>query len=50
MDDGGDETSLSKVPRDISVTLDGVMIVRKSTVTVLGVTIDEALSFTTHME
>ena len=41
---------LPKVPRDLSVTLDGVMILRKSTVTVLGVTIDEALSFTTRME
>ena len=41
---------LSKVPRDLRVTLDGVMITLKSTVTVLGVIIDEALSFTTHME
>ena len=41
---------LPKVLRDLSVTLDGVMILRKSTVTVLGVTIDEALSFTTRME
>ena len=41
---------LSKVPQDPSVTLDGVMILRKSTVTVLGVTIDEVLLFTTHME
>ena len=50
MDDGEDETTLSKVPRDLSVTLDGVIILCKSTVAVLGVTIDEALSFTTHME
>ena len=46
----GKRQRLSKVPRDLSVTLDGEMILRKSTVTVLGVTIDEALSFTTHME
>ena len=46
----GTRQRLSKIPRDLSVTLDGVMILRKSTVTVLGVTIDEALSFTTHME
>ena len=46
----GTRQRLSKVPQGLSVTLDGVMIVRKSTVTVLGVTIDEALSFTTHKE
>ena len=46
----GTRQRLSKVPRDLSVTLDGVMVSRKSTVTVLGVIIDEALSFTTHME
>ena len=46
----GTRQRLSKVPQGLSVTLDGVMIVRKSTVTVLGVTIDEALSFITYME
>ena len=46
----GTRQRLSKVPRDLSMLLDGEIVLRKPTITVLGVIIDEALSFTPHME
>ena len=46
----GTRQRLSKVPPDLSVLLNGEVVACKSNLSMLGVIIDEALSFTPHIE